>query len=241
MKFDVVFLNDVDCYIKITDFFSKEELSDIWNEINVLSKKSKMAGLNDRSATEDTSLVSYDENTTINRKVKKSKKFSVWLDVVYSDPGFSNYLSMFDKYKYDDQFHNTIQKASYSNKVFNYLKTKEFFELQSSYDDCFKKYKLPVGTLLNYYENGDYYKSHMDLSVLTQIFWTFQEPKNFEGGDLVLSEFNHTIPIQNNCAVIIPSFYFHEVTPLKMKSESSSEENLSMDGRYSFTTFISFR
>jgi len=80
-------------------------------------------------------------------------------------------------------------------------------------------------TLVSYYKQGDYYKSHNDDSFITAIYYTWKEPKNFEGGDLYFGEFK--VPIENNCMLIFPSLTFHEVSKVT-KGE----------GRYALSQFI---
>jgi len=67
-------------------------------------------------------------------------------------------------------------------------------------------------TLASYYENSGHYKPHTDESVLTAIYYTWSEPKTFEGGDLYFGNFK--VPITNNCLLVFPSWTTHEVKPL---------------------------
>jgi Rps23 Pro-64 3,4-dihydroxylase Tpa1-like proline 4-hydroxylase len=89
-------------------------------------------------------------------------------------------------------------------------------------------------TLINYYENADYYKSHFDKACMTAITFFFKEPKKFEGGDLILNDFNITIKIKNNMVVFFPSCYWHEVTKIKMDTKYLNQGL----GRYSMSQFI---
>ena len=66
--------------------------------------------------------------------------------------------------------------------------------------------------LISMYETGGYYKSHVDMSVLSAIYYTWKEPKNFVGGDLYFGDFK--VPIENNCLLIFPGSTEHLVTPL---------------------------
>lgn len=75
-----------------------------------------------------------------------------------------------------------------------------------------------LSVLLSAYKNGDYYLSHKDNSTLSLLFWFGKH--NFIGGDLLLKDFNHTIPFVSNRGIIFPSYYDHEVT----KIESSVED-----------------
>lgn len=71
--------------------------------------------------------------------------------------------------------------------------------------------------LLSAYKNGDYYKSHKDVSVITVLFWFGKE--NFTGGDLVFTDFNHIVPFKSNRIVVFPSYYKHEISETKSNSE----------------------
>ena len=71
--------------------------------------------------------------------------------------------------------------------------------------------------LLSAYKNNDYYESHQDNSVLTILFW-FGDSDN-KGGDLVFTDFNHTIPFASNRALVFPSYYQHEVTKVETNKQ----------------------
>ena len=90
-------------------------------------------------------------------------------------------------------------------------------------------------TLLNYYEDTDYYKVHADDAVYSIITWIFKEPKLFTGGDLRFVDENRTINIKNNMAVIFPSFLKHEVDEIKLNKDAPHNS-----GRYSIAQFLQF-
>lgn len=71
--------------------------------------------------------------------------------------------------------------------------------------------------LLSAYKNNDYYESHQDNSVLTILFW-FGDSDN-KGGDLVFTDFNHTISFASNRALVFPSYYQHEVTKVETNKQ----------------------
>lgn len=79
-------------------------------------------------------------------------------------------------------------------------------------------------TLVSYYEDSGYYKSHIDEAIITVIHYLWKEPKTFKGGELFFGDFE--VPIENNCLLIFPSITFHEVKPLTGY------------GRYAITQFI---
>ena len=90
------------------------------------------------------------------------------------------------------------------------------------------------GLLVNYYENGNYYKPHIDATLFSAVSFHYKEPKKFSGGDFILNDFNLKIEIKNNMLVIFPGAYQHEATEVIM-----NEKDLNQGfGRYSMTQFI---
>ena len=73
--------------------------------------------------------------------------------------------------------------------------------------------------LLSYYENSDFYKVHCDATVFTILNYFNVEPKEFEGGEVILHSFNgerrHKIAINNNRIILISGNTKHEVTEIK--------------------------
>jgi len=88
-------------------------------------------------------------------------------------------------------------------------------------------------TLISYYENGGYYKSHEDNAIYTAVTWFFREPKAFTGGDFYFTDYNLKIEIQNNMTILFPSFVKHAVDEINLK-----DNNLSGYGRYAMSQFV---
>ena len=70
------------------------------------------------------------------------------------------------------------------------------------------------GTFLSYAEQGDYYKGHRDIAVISLMYWLWYEPKPFVGGDIILSDYDINVPVERNQLMIMPSSIRHEVTPI---------------------------
>jgi predicted 2-oxoglutarate/Fe(II)-dependent dioxygenase YbiX len=81
-------------------------------------------------------------------------------------------------------------------------------------------------TLVSYYHEGDYYKTHEDQAFITAIYYIWDEPKGFEGGDLYFGDFK--VPIENNCMLIFPS-----------KTEHRVEKITRGGGRWALSQFVS--
>jgi hypothetical protein len=129
------------------------------------------------------------------------------LDDVYQKRNISNILSINTKL-----FLPEIINA-FSDLSFGYQNIKK-----TNYDR----------TLISYYENGGYYKSHEDIAMYTAITWFFKEPKAFVGGDFYFTDYNLKIEIKNNITVLFPSFVKHSVDEVILENN-----NLIGCGRYS--------
>ena len=88
--------------------------------------------------------------------------------------------------------------------------------------------------LYSYYENADHYKSHRDSSVVTVLFWFFQEPKRFYGGDLKFDDTGEVIKVENNTMIMFPSWANHSVSEVKMNDRFLNKKL----GRYCISMFL---
>lgn len=84
--------------------------------------------------------------------------------------------------------------------------------------------------LLQYYDQGDDYKSHRDNSTFTSVLFLNKEPKNFTGGDFYFEEYDYTISTENNKLIIFPSVIYHTVTPVNIINP-----DIPLGGRFSLT------
>lgn len=160
-----------------------------------------------------------DTNTAKDRKtgVLQSNKMGIWLDEVYSDRKFCNYFKYY-------------QKWITTEARINLAKTNMFWR---TLNHCNVDH-----TLLSYYEDGTYYNAHEDGARLTQLFWIFKDPKKFEGGQLVFTDFNFEIEIQNNTMVFFPGWYRHKVNPVLLDDKTPEEQDKFLcNGRYVISTF----
>ena len=150
----------------------------------------------------------YDEN-----KIPKAKSFRLYPNNMWSreERRMSFIMRYQDKFK-DTNLHKKIESVS---NIYNQFK-------ETNYDT----------TIVSYYQNNDFYKSHNDLVKYTILIWVYKEPKQFTGGDLILTDLKKTIECKNNRLVLFPSFLFHEVT--KIKSKKKIKDGY---GRYCITHF----
>lgn len=87
-------------------------------------------------------------------------------------------------------------------------------------------------TLMNYYQDDCYYKPHKDYSVITAISVIYKDDNSFDGGDLVFSDYNITLPKKSNTIIIFPGQVTHAVTDITMKT------SVPFNGRYSLAQFL---
>lgn len=146
-------------------------------------------------------------------KVPLKKNKGLFLDDLYSSRNISNIL--------------TITKQLFSPVILN-----AFSELSFGYENI--KYTNRDATLLSYYENSEYYKSHRDEALYTAVTWFFKEPKSFSGGNFYFTDYGIKIEMQNNMAVIFPSFVKHAVDEIILEKNN----NLTGHGRYSISQFL---
>jgi len=86
-------------------------------------------------------------------------------------------------------------------------------------NSCFQALYAKKGfdLLFSAYRDGDYYEHHRDVSKLTVLLWLGE--KNFEGGDLYLTDFDYTVEYEPNKIFMFPSHYQHEVTKISTDHE----------------------
>jgi hypothetical protein len=162
----------------------------------------------------------FDTNTARdNNNEMRSNKIGIWLDSVYTSRKYCNYFKYYQKWITDETKENL-------------LKTNLFWrELLHCRIDT---------TLFSYYEDGKFYKEHEDTARLTQLFWTYQHPKKFTGGQINFVDFNYQIEIEDNSMVVFPSWFRHEVKPVLLNEKTPDcQDKLLCNGRYVFTTFYS--
>lgn len=92
--------------------------------------------------------------------------------------------------------------------------------------------------LVSYYENSDYYKPHIDGFFFTILNYFYTEPKQFEGGDLIVYSCNSTkqatIEPKHNRTVVLLSSTVHEAKQITTKFENKFTGN----GRYCNAIFL---
>lgn len=97
---------------------------------------------------------------------------------------------------------------------------------------------------LTYHNDGEFYKLHQDSDegdtrYITYVYYFFQEPKPFRGGDLILlddmtsrktvNSYTRFAPI-NNSIIFFPSAAYHQVTPVSTDKPGLEGGRFSLNG-----------
>jgi predicted 2-oxoglutarate/Fe(II)-dependent dioxygenase YbiX len=152
-----------------------------------------------------------------NNSILQKKNHGIFLDGLYTNRATSNILKH--------------TRKLWNSELTNFLKEKHFIfrYLETSNLDI---------TLLNYYDEDDYYNWHYDYCILSAVIHLYKEPLKFSGGDFMLENENCRFPIENNRMIIFPSCANHAVTPIKFNEPTKP---FSKYGRYTISQFILFK
>lgn len=216
------FLHNRDPYYTIVyDFYTDDELSQIWQELTRLSKQSVLTSNPEETsgAYEDKLFIMNDPRQATQKKYLKLN-YGKFLDDLYAgDRKQSAILTLNQKI--------LIEEPNYKKQM-------------TSGENPFNQYLFHINyyaTLLNYYEQNHYYAPHIDLSCLTAISYFWKEPKLFDGGDLSFADYpNHRVEIRNNSVLVFPSYERHAVSAVSLKEGVPSGE---LNGRFAVSQFLS--
>lgn len=152
----------------------------------------------------------------------------------FGKPLKQNYAYMLDEI-YKDR--NTSNILTYNRKLFDGDISKEI----SDWDFSFRTWNTINKdlTLLSYYENSGHYKSHADAFCYTCLTWLYNQPKSFSGGNMYFEEYDYSLEIDNNMAILFHGPVLHKVTDVIMDSQYDvdSMNHFSCNGRYTITQF----
>ena len=191
--------------VMIDDFYDEIAQEKIMQELLFLNNDSKKM-----NKTIDTGSA-IDEHT---KKPLKNNK-GVFLHDVFVYREYSNILTESSKRFFEENIETHLKEK---HKFFYY------FSIINLYS-----------TLVSYYEQSDYYRSHTDSAIITAIIWFYKTPKSFSGGNLIIEK-DLEIECKKNRMVIFPSILEHEVTEVEMNS-GVSDNNF---GRFSITHLLTY-
>lgn len=148
--------------------------------------------------------------------VTSSQNFGLTLDDIYCDRKISDILTLTSKIA-DDQYVNKICEVS---PLVGHL-----------------KYCNSVCTKVKYYESGNYYRGHHDISRFTFLTYLFKQPKLFTGGDLYFDEYDYTIELENNMTVFFVGSIIHSSKEVKL---NTNVQPWTGGGKYCITQFVDY-
>lgn len=186
----IKFLKEPFPHIIVKNYFTEQELSDIWVELHFLSVNNKLL------SPEKTE--SAWKNLNSDEKILIKNNYGIWLDNIYTNRNISDILTH-SKKLFSSEF---ITEAVNYDWIFRYL-----------------KYSTADTTLLSYYENGGYYAPHYDSCSLTALIHLYKEPQYFNGGELSFPEYNYNYGLKNNHMILFPSILDHEVSKVMMHTD----------------------
>jgi hypothetical protein len=191
--------------ITIDNYYSERVCEKVWQELCFLNNEPEKL----MSPQNTGSAFTTNEN---NQKIFFKKNKGIFLDEVYIDRSISNIL-VANRKIFDD-----AEKLIDIDIFFRYIK-------ESTKDK----------TLVQYYEDSDYYEYHSDIAVITAITWFYKTPKTFTGGELIFED-GPSIECNFNRTVIFPSILRHSVNQTCVPNNLVGKNF----GRYSITQLITF-
>jgi hypothetical protein len=89
-------------------------------------------------------------------------------------------------------------------------------------------------TKVNFFNHGDKYDSHRDLSDFTSLIYLHDNPKSYTGGNLIFPDFKYSYPCENNSLILFAGYNRHEVTRVVATdpSETSAIQRVSINTFY---------
>jgi Rps23 Pro-64 3,4-dihydroxylase Tpa1-like proline 4-hydroxylase len=91
-------------------------------------------------------------------------------------------------------------------------------------------------TKLRYYQDGEGYLPHTDLThTFVSFSYFYREPKKFTGGELFFPDHDYEFSCKNNSMILIPGYIAHGVNPVNI-----SEKPYEGFSRFCITQFGSF-
>tara|TARA_Y100001947_G_C10239009_1_gene260847 strand:+ start:97 stop:777 length:681 start_codon:yes stop_codon:yes gene_type:complete len=203
MKIHICNDNKVFPFFYVDDFYTPEEEKLIWRELDFYTDRPN-APLFHR-AEEDKRTGRYRDGTA------QSKGWRIYLNNLYQIQNVSHILRLQPLKIQSEEIRKAIHQTGPN---FRMLQLTSFDEM-----------------VISYYENDDYYKPHIDHFMISIFCWFHRSPKAYSGGDITLTDTNTTIECKHNRMLMFPSYYPHEVHPIKMENRKIGY------GRYALINF----
>ena len=191
-------------FFVIDDFLNKVQKQEVWNELDFISNNDVL----NKNPNYNIDGTAHDPNT----EEALAQRHSIFLDDLFVNHRRTSKIYKAIKTNF---LHNKLHEQFPKSVLINYVPN-------TNRDS----------TLISFFKNGDYYKSHQDLTIITAILYLI--PKNdFEGGDIVFPLYELEHKPKDNQLIIFPSCIEHEVTTIKSNSVDNDDYK-----RISITTFL---
>jgi len=188
----------------VDDFYDNEECEQIWQELEFLKNNSEIFDGPEKTGS------AFD--IVDDEKIYLKKNKGVFLDSVYQNRNYSKILKI-NRKLFSKNFLDTLIEK---HILFRYI-------LESRKDN----------TLIQYYENSDYYGEHGDVATISATSWFYKKPKVFEGGSIIF-ENGFKVDCMFNRMLIFPSILKHAVEEVVIEEKFLNQNY----GRYSLTQFL---
>ena len=197
-------------YLLLDDFFEKEELDGVWNEIMYLLNNNYFF----KSSDDKKSGHNEDKPLALNSRCYPNK-------VLNNSQIQQSFLFNSVQKIQNKNFHKLVENTF---KNSNYALYKTFLGLNRS------------NLVINHYNNDEEYKEHFDQFQFSMITWLHEEPKNYDGGNFILTKNNTKIESLNNRCILFPGFYYHKVEPVKFYNAKNTKGRFSIN-RFFYTVY----
>ena len=182
-------------HLVIEDFYDKEDLELIWEELKFYTKPNKLLGAKEYRGV-----------------ITKTNARALELESIYKNwdqkdgPDYRNLSNIL-----------TVNRSIFTSGILDtYSKIEDCCRLgNQAVDEC---------TKVRYYHNGEYYKPHTDAAMETLVFsYFYKEPKRFEGGELYFPNYDYEFSCSNNSVIIFPGWVEHGVKKVSIDDNNYYE------------------
>lgn len=191
-------------FVKIENTFTDEELDGIWSELDYYCKTKELLPPSHGTGG---AKIAEDEGDAYMKN-----NYGVFMHELWQKPDYS-FLMKYSKKLFDEDIVIDISNQNIHMRAYHL----------SNYDT----------SLLSYYEDSHYYDMHLDMAQYTIVTWFHKEPKAFDGGEFVFNDSGIEIECTNNTTIIFPSYYYHQVKPIKMNQQF--DEKMHGYGRFTLS------
>ena len=180
MKLDIVSFKEPFEHYVWNNIFSETELKQIWIELDFLS------------------------NGNFFHRPDQNIRNSVALDPAGNSLANRHCVHLNDSildFRFNSKIYELFRSKFYSSEFYNNGVGPLMKYVSKSNQDSI---------IVSYYKDQDYYKPHTDISAATICFYLWKDKKDFEGGDLLFTEYDYTYTPNFNSAIMFPSCMEHE-------------------------------